>query len=260
VIVTEKNNIRQELAANLSIMSIDLEFVDPQKTYLELQTKFNIDPFKVTQSQSLETDVKSLINAYVRNELNTFDATFRRSNLLTQIDNLSPAILNSRMTVRMQQRIDIQGLIEIKEKQLEDNGVLPEDFDTYYESDHVVNFPVYLAQPDKDDYTVTSSIFKSNGQYFVIKNKLGSTQLQMVDLNDVVKISNVGSYDPGLGQVKINSLLVDKDGFVGSDIKISATPANQSTVTPLRNYIITLDEEVSSVMSRIDTGEIKVTL
>lgn len=260
VIVTEKNNIRQELAANLSIMSIDLEFVDPQKTYLELQTKFNIDPFKVTQSQSLETDVKSLINTYVRNELNTFDATFRRSNLLTQIDNLSPAILNSRMTVRMQQRIDIQGLIEIKEKQLEDNGVLPEDFDTYYESDHVVNFPVYLAQPDKDDYTVTSSIFKSNGQYFVIKNKLGSTQLQMVDLNDVVKISNVGSYDPGLGQVKINSLLVDKDGFVGSDIKISATPANQSTVTPLRNYIITLDEEVSSVMSRIDTGEIKVTL
>lgn len=260
VIATEKNNIRQELAANLSIMSIDLEFVDPQKTYLELQTKFNIDPFKVTQSQSLETDVKSLINTYVRNELNTFDATFRRSNLLTQIDNLSPAILNSRMTVRMQQRIDIQGLIEIKEKQLEDNGVLPEDFDTYYESDHVVNFPVYLAQPDKDDYTVTSSIFKSNGQYFVIKNKLGSTQLQMVDLNDVVKISNVGSYDPGLGQVKINSLLVDKDGFVGSDIKISATPANQSTVTPLRNYIITLDEEVSSVMSRIDTGEIKVTL
>jgi hypothetical protein len=53
---------------------------------------------------------------------------------------------------------------------------------------------------------------------------------------------------------------VDKDGFVGSDIKISATPANQSTVTPLRNYIITLDEEVSSVISRIDTGEIKVTL
>ena len=260
VIATEENNIRQELAANLSIMSIDLEFVDPQKTYLELQTKFNIDPFKVTQSQSLETDVKSLINAHVRNELNTFDATFRRSNLLTQIDNLSPAILNSRMTVRMQQRIDIQGLIEIKEKQLEDNGVLPEDFDTYYESDHVVNFPVYLAQPDKDDYTVTSSIFKSNGQYFVIKNKLGSTQLQMVALNDVVKISNVGSYDPGLGQVKINSLLVDKDGFVGSDIKISATPANQSTVTPLRNYIITLDEEVSSVISRIDTGEIKVTL
>ena len=124
----------------------------------------------------------------------------------------------------------------------------------------MVNFPVYLAQPDKDDYTVTSSIFKSNGQYFVIKNKLGSTQLQMVDLNDVVKISNIGSYDPGLGQVKINSLLVDKDGFVGNNIKISATPSNQSTVTPLRNYIITLDEEVSSVVSKIDTGEIRVTL
>lgn len=260
VIRSEKNNIRQELAANLSIMSIDLEFVEPQKTYLELQTKFNIDPFKITQSQALESDVKSLIDTYVRNELNTFDTTFRRSNLLTQIDNLSPAILNSRMTVRVQQRIDIQRLIGIKEKQLEDNGVLSEDFDTYYESDHVVNFPVYLAQPDKDDYTVTSSIFKSNGQYFVIKNKLGSTQLQMLDLNEVVRISNIGSYDPGLGQVKINSLSVDNDGFLASGIKISAIPANQSTITPLRNYIITLDEEVSSVMSKVDTDEIKVTL
>lgn len=260
VIREEKNRIQQELAANLSIMSIDLSFVDPQETFLELKTRFNIDPLKITQSQTLESDVKSLISSYVQKELNTFDSTFRRSNLLTQIDNLSPAILNSRIDVNLQQRIDIDALIATKEKQLEDNGVLPENFDTYYESDHIVNFPVYLSQPDKDDYTVKSSIFKSSGQYVVIKNKLGSNQLQLVDLNDVIKITNIGTYDPSLGRVELRSLLVDKDGYVGGGIKISATPANQSTITPLRNYIITLDEEVSSVMSKLDTGEIKVTL
>ena len=256
----EKTRIQQELASNLSIMSIDLEFVDPQETFLELQTVFNIDPLKVTQSQTLETDVKSLVNTHVQTELNTFGATFRRSNLLTQIDNLSPAILNSRMTVRMQQRIDITALIAAKEAQLEANGVLPEDFDTYYESDHIVNFPVVLAEPDKDDHTVVSSVFKSNGLNVVIKNKLGTNQLQLLDLNDVVKIANIGTYNAAKGQVEIRSLLVDKDNHIGDGIKISVLPANQSTISPLRNYIITQDEDLSTVLSNVDRGEVKVTL
>lgn len=256
----EKTRIQQELASNLSIMSIDLEFVDPQETFLELQTVFNIDPLKVTQSQTLETDVKSLVNTYVQTELNTFGSTFRRSNLLSQIDNLSPAILNSRMTVRMQQRIDITALIAAKEAQLAENGVLPEDFETYYESDHIVNFPVVLAEPDKDDHTVVSSVFKSNGLNVVIKNKLGTNQLQLLDLNDVVKIANIGTYNAAKGQVEIRSLLVDKDSYIGDGIKISVLPANQSTISPLRNYIITQDEDLSTVLSNVDRGEVKVTL
>lgn len=256
----EKTRIQQELASNLSIMSIDLEFVDPQETFLELQTVFNIDPLKVTQSQTLESDVRSLVNTHVQTELNTFGATFRRSNLLTQIDNLSPAILNSRMTVRMQQRIDITALIAAKEAQLAANGVLPEDFDTYYESDHIVNFPVVLAEPDKDDHTVISSVFKSNGLNVVIKNKLGTNQLQLLDLNEVVKIANIGTYNAAKGQVEIRSLLVDKDSYIGDGIKISVLPANQSTISPLRNYIITQDEDLSTVLSNVDRGEIKVTL
>lgn len=257
---SERTRIQQELAANLSIMSIDLEFVEPQETFLELQTVFNIDPLKVTQSQSLETDVKSLVNTYVQTELNTFGTTFRRSNLLTQIDNLSPAILNSRMTVRIQQRIDITTLITEKETQLATNGVLPEDFDTYYESDHTVKFPVILSEPDNDDHTILSSVFKSNGQNVTIKNKLGSTQLQLIDLNNVVKVTNVGSYDPAKGTVFLSSLVVDKNSYIGNGIKISALPANQSTIKPLRNYIITQDEDLSSVISNLYNNDVKVTL
>ena len=111
VIQTEKTRIQQELAANLSIMSIDLEFVDPQETYLELQTLFNVDALKANQAQTLETDVHSLITNYVETELSTFNSVFRRSNLLTQIDNLSTTILNSRMNVRIQQRIPVDELL-----------------------------------------------------------------------------------------------------------------------------------------------------
>jgi len=257
IVETEKTRIQNELAVNLSIMSIDLEFVDPEMTYLEIQTVFNVDALKANKAQTLETDVQSLINSHVQTELSTFNSTFRRSNLLTQIDNLSPAILNSRMAVRVQQRIPVtEMLTELNEKRLEEGLGLTDKI----EQDFHVNFPVFLAEPDKDDHTITSSVFKSNGQNVIIKNKLGSTKLQLLDMDNVVKIDNIGSYEPARGTVTLNALTVDENSYVDDVIKISATPANQSTIVPLRNYIITLDSGLSITRSNLDTGAIKVEL
>ena len=254
---TEKTRIQNELADNLSIMSIDLEFIDPEMTYLEIQTVFNVDALKANKAQTLETDVQSLVNTHVQTELSTFNSIFRRSNLLTQIDNLSPAILNSRMTVRVQQRIPVtEMLTELNEKRLEEGLGLTDKI----EQDFHVNFPVFLAEPDKDDHTITSSVFKSNGQNVIIKNKLGSTKLQLLDMDNVVKIDNIGSYEPARGTVTLNALTVDENSYVDDVIKISATPANQSTIVPLRNYIITLDSGLSTTQSNLDTGAIKVEL
>ena len=257
VIQTEKTRIQQELAANLSIMSIDLEFVDPQETYLELQTLFNVDALKANQAQTLETDVHSLITNYVDTELSTFNSVFRRSNLLTQIDNLSTSILNSRMNVRIQQRIPVDELLTTLNEQRVAAGMGVTD---KLEQDFIVNFPVLLADPDKDDHVITSSVFKSNGQNVIIKNKLGSTKLQLVDMDDVVKIDNIGVYDPAKGEVCLIALTVDENSYVDGSIKISATPANQSTITPLRNYIITLDTDLSITRSNLDAGTVKVQL
>ena len=257
VIQTEKTRIQQELAANLSIMSIDLEFVDPQETYLELQTLFNVDALKANQAQTLETDVHSLITNYVETELSTFNSVFRRSNLLTQIDNLSTTILNSRMNVRIQQRIPVDELLATLNDQRNNAGMGVTD---KLEQDFIVNFPVLLADPDKDDHVITSSVFKSNGQNVIVKNKLGSTKLQLVDMDDVVKIDNIGVYDPAKGEVCLIALTVDENSYVDGSIKISATPANQSTITPLRNYIITLDTDLSITRSNLDAGTVKVQL
>lgn len=254
---TEQERIKKELTSNLSIMSIDLEFVSPQKTYLEINTLFNIDPLKVTKSQILETDVRGLINTHVQSELSTFNAIFRRSNLLTQIDNLSPAILNSRMTLKVQQRIPITEMFtELNEKRIAEGLGITDKI----EQDFHVNFPVFLAEPDKDDHTITSSVFKSNGKNVIIKNKLGSTKLQLLDMDNVVKIDNIGSYEPARGTVTLNALTVDENSYVDDVIKISATPANQSTIVPLRNYILTIDEGLSMTYSNVDTGVIKVDL
>ena len=234
-----KSLIESQLTSNLSIMSIETEFVDPLETYLEIQTSFNVDPLKnLTTLEALQSQVNSFVSTYVSTNLGTFGAIFRRSNLLSEIDNLSSAILNSKMDVKIQQRITPSLNIE---------------------KDYVLNYPCALSTTDKDTHVVTSSVFKNptHGNV-VIKNELGSNRLQMLDLDGVIKIQNIGSYDASKGEVKLNALNISQ--VSGDSLKVSTVPANQSTISPLRNYVITLDEEISIASGSIDTGSTKVLL
>lgn len=251
-------DIKSQLIDNLSIMSIDTEFVAPAETFLELTTVFNIDPIKSPLStQALQVQVNEYIVQYMADTTTKFGAIFRRSNLLAKIDELSSAILNSKMSVRAQQRINVSE--EIASINIIRQGLpTPLSILDYLEREHTVNFPFKLASPDNDDHTITSSLFKSNGQNVLIQNELGSSKLQLVDINNVVKVPNVGSYDAAKGIVSISSLRIDENGYVGTGIKISAVPANQSTLNPLRNYTVTLDESLSSTTGYADAGATKV--
>jgi len=251
-------DIKSQLIDNLSIMSIDTEFVAPAETFLELTTVFNIDPIKSPLStQALQVQVNEYIVQYMADTTTKFGAIFRRSNLLAKIDELSSAILNSKMSIRAQQRINVSE--EIASINIIRQGLpTPLSILDYLEREHIVNFPFKLASPDKDDHTITSSLFKSNGQNVLIQNELGSSKLQLVDINNVVKVPNVGSYDAAKGIVSISSLRIDENGYVGTGIKISAVPANQSTLNPLRNYTVTLDESLSSTTGYADAGATKV--
>jgi len=239
-----KGQIESQLTSNLSIMSIDTVFVDPKETYIELKTTFNINPLKTSLSTStIESNINSFISQYFTENLNTFDKIFRRSNLLAQIDDFSNAILNSKMSVKIQQRLTSDIIFDNIEK------------------DYTLNFPVTISSPDKDEHIITSSVFSSNGVNVTIMNELGSSKLRLIGLDGAVIIDNIGSYDSAKGSVTLSSLFIDQSSYLSeTGIKISATPSNQSTISPLRNYIIVLDSDFSSTVGLVDTGETRVTL
>jgi len=246
-----KTMIRDRLTNDRSIMSIDTEFVEPQETYLEINAFFNIDSLQAAETvESMQVSVKNLIKTFVGTNLDTFGKTFRRSHLVAEIDDSSNAIINSRVDIKVQQRINLD------EEFLRLESLLPEDDDRLPLSsttqDFTLQFPFALANPDKDDFIITSSVIKFNGENVIIKNKLGDTQLQLVDFNNDVKLKNVGYYEPGSGKVYLQSLTILRDGYVGDSLKISATPSNPSTLRPKRNYIITVDENDVFVRGYID--------
>ena len=236
-----QNNIVSNFTDTLGIMSIETEFVDPVDIFLELVVNFDFDPsltgFTLT---STENSIYNFITTFFNRNLNTFDKIFRRSNLLTEIDALDPAILSSRCETKVQ--IRMTPVIGINNTE-------------------VLAFPMKIATPDDINHIVESSVFTFGDKVCQIKNILSGTTLQIIDVDGNVLLDNVGEYKPADGQVEIIGF--NPQAFIGGDtfIKFSVTPENQSVVKPLRNYIIRFDTSRSSATATIDRQQtaLKVT-
>ena len=236
-----QNNIVSNFTDTLGIMSIETEFVDPVDVFLELVVNFDFDPsltgFTLT---STENSIYNFITTFFTRNLNTFDKIFRRSNLLTEIDALDPAILSSRCETKVQ--IRMSPVIGINNTE-------------------VLAFPMKIATPDDINHIVESSVFTFEDKVCQIKNILSGTTLQIIDVDGNVLLDNVGEYKPADGQVEIIGF--NPQAFIGGDtfIKFSVTPENQSVVKPLRNYILRFDTSRSSATATIDRQQtaLKVT-
>lgn len=238
---TVEDSIVSTLSDNLSIMSIDTKFADTLTTYIETQTFFNFNPALVSNTlNTTEGQVRDVVSQYFTDNLNKFNGIFRRSQILSSVDNLSPAVLDSRMDVKVQMRFE---------------PILSKA------SNYVIQYPVELAAPNSITYTITSSPLVVNGKTCIIRNKLGSTSLEVVSADSgAVVITSIGSYSPSNGTINIVSLKPTSILAAVNYIKMSAVPSNQSTIKPLRNYVLVQDQVNSFASATVDYQDIKATL
>lgn len=229
-----KANIISNLTDNLAVMSIDTEYSDPITAYLQITTTFNFDPDQTNlTSQATETLIENTIQTFFNDNLNTFGTTFRRSNLLTDIDALSPAILNSKMDIRMQQRFT-------------------PTLNTA--ADYTIAFPQKIATADDVLHTVHSTSFTYNGVSAKLECKLTTNNIQIVnDTDGTVLVDNIGTFNSEAGTVNLVGLNIS--AISGTEIKVTARPANESTIRPLRGYILSYDASVSAATAILDTQE-----
>ena len=115
-----------------------------------------------------------------------------------------------------------------------------------------VNFPTSIAVPDDVFHRVQSDAFEFNGFVSTIKNRLGSSVLEIVDLDGNVLLDNVGEYNSLSGKVTLVGFrptqLISGQTF----LPIRVTPKSEGTIKPLRNYILQLDTARSSATAEID--------
>jgi len=227
-----KDSIVNNFTQNLAVMSIETKFTDPVETFIELTTNFQFDPALTGSTlYSTEAEIFNFKKSYFKNNLGKFDTVYRRSNLLTELDALSPAILSTKQDVKAQLRFEPTVGVS---------------------TDHKLSFPMKIAAPDDVQPIVTSTTFQYLGKVALIKNKLESSILQIYDLNGNVLLDNVGEYRAQEGIVDIVAINPQALLFGVNYIKVSVVPENQSLIKPLRNYILSLDEDLTSATAIID--------
>lgn len=226
-----QNDITSNLIEPLGTVGIDPVYIEPIETKIGINVYFDFNPtLSGITSQATEDLVKTTITDYFETNLGQFRAEFRKSNLLTVIDELSDGILSSRMNITFNQSI---------------TPILGES------NSYTVAFPGEISAPSSSERIITSDRFTYSGTACLIVNKLDSDQLQIVDTSGNVIVNNVGSYSRGSGTVSIVNFAPDTI-LSGSTIRIKAVPANPSTIKPLRNYILTLDTVDLGAQSTVD--------
>ena len=232
--VTVTKEAIQDLAKQLSVASFDLKFADPEKTFLETRLFFQFNPRLTTLSlNTIQANVQNTVNKYFTDNVGKFGQSFRRSNLLTLVDDVSPAVLSSRAEIFMQRRIE-PTLSKIM--------------------DHKIRYPAAIAAADDEFHRITSTQFQFKGATCILRNKLKSNKLEVYDQgNDIVIVDNVGDYSNDT--VSVVGLQVDAIIGGGTELKISTKPANESAISPTRQDVLEYDASLSfSKVVEIDTG------
>jgi len=122
-----------ELANQLQVISFRIRFVEPEITFIQLETAFQYNPNQTSLSKNgLRTEAAAKIAEYFTNNTGKFNEAFRRSPVLTIVDDVDPSILSSRQTVKMQKRFvpTAPTLIRTINNDITDILALPDDLMT----------------------------------------------------------------------------------------------------------------------------------
>ena len=112
-----------------------------------------------------------------------------------------------------------------------------------------LKFPTSIAVPDDDQYIISSNAFVYKGVQCVLKNKLSTNTIQVLNVSGgEVIVDDIGSYQSGTGIVTINYFNPTSISGGATDIKLSAVPSNQSAITPTRNDVLVYDADRSSTV------------
>jgi len=236
--ISLKNSITENFAKNLSVMSITTEFVDPQELYFNIECDVQFNPEKTAATAAaINNNVLSQINSHFNEKLNGFKKTFRKSTLLTEIDNLSPAILST--AIRIKNQLRFVPNINIK-------------------ANYEIYFPFAVALPDDDYYSIISTEFKiqESAKFARFQNKLNSSTLQIVATDGEVLVDNCGFIDTISGKVVIYSFNPSTIYDGTNYLKLIVIPADQNTIRPMRNYTMKIDNTLTTVSSNIDKNQI----
>lgn len=231
----EKAFIIENILKQKNVVSITPFMVDPEYTYIKLETFFKYNPNLTDRKKAeLQSLVSNVVSEYNDTELKQFDGVFRFSKLLRNIDASDPAILNSYMRVYMFKVVTPSNTV-----------------DNYFDLEFAS--PIYTTSSDEPVMESTSFLINGIVHYFADAKITNSTNRRIYMYKIVDGIQTTVSLDAGRiytteGRVVINNFRPDAT----DPITLTFTP-NSNDLAPKRNQLLSIDMTKVTVNGDVDT-------
>ncbi len=232
-----------------AIASIRPVIIDPETTFITLDTTFKYDTTATTKdSSTLATNVLAQISNYNNDTLKNFTGVFRHSKLLEAINAADTSLLSNITTVKMYKTITPTLNSALK----------------YTVSFNNAFYNPHTEHNKSGGGIISSTGFKINNDDSTNEHFLdddGAGNLRVYYLSGTTRIytsSTFGTVNYTTGQVILTSANITSisnvDGAASTLIRIFAIP-NSNDIVPVRNQTLEIDTANSTINGDIDTVE-----
>ena len=244
-LTTEQKSNLVTAFAPFKVASVTPVIVDPETTFLILNTNFQYDS---TSTTSTKDELASLVNTTISNysttDLQDFNNVFRHSKLLRLIDETDSSILNNTTTVTMGKFFTpVVG-----------------------ESSYNINFNNAFFNPHSGHNADAGGILASTGfyldndtttEYFFDDDGSGNLRIYSLSSAGVRTYLNstAGTVDYVNGTISIGTLNItavsNVDGASSTKIRVTVIPKSNDVV-PVRNQLLEIDLVNSTISGSVD--------
>jgi hypothetical protein len=232
-----------------AIASVRPIIIDPETTFLTLDTTFKYDTTATTKdSSTLATNVLSAITSYNNDTLQNFTGVFRHSKLLEAINGADTSILSNITTIKMYKTITPTLNSALK----------------YTISYNNAFYNPHSGHNSSGGGVISSTGFKisnddSTNEHFLDDD--GEGNIRVYYLSGTTRIytsTTFGTVNYTTGEVVLTSANITSisnvDGAASTLIRIFAIPSSNDVV-PVRNQVLEIDTTNSTINGDIDTVE-----
>ena len=238
---SEKTAIKNKLNT-LNMLTVRPEIVDAEIVKILLSTTFKYNEQSTTLSQGeLETVVTNAIRDYDTSSLTNFDAVFRHSNLVKQIDESNSAILSNTTNVRLQKKLEVKPGQLIGYTNPFGNGFYNPTSGYNAASGGITNTSGFYSVGDATNVHYFDDDGKGNLREYYLS---GSTRIYVN--------SNAGTVNYSTGLITINAINITSTVNVDSTIDFTMIP-NGNDVVATRGILVDISTTDIKVVGEVDT-------
>ena len=232
-----------------AVASIRPVIIDPETTFITLNTSFKYDSGATTKDVStLKTNILAAITTYGNDTLENFVGVFRHSRLTESINNADTSILSNITTVKLYKFIT---------PTLNEGLKYTLSFNNAFYNPH-------SGHNSTGGGVVSSTGFKINDDSSTNEHFLdddGAGIIRVYYLSGTTRIytsSTFGTIDYTTGEIILTSAHITSisnvDGAVSTRIRVFAIPSSNDVV-PVRNQVLSIDTSNSTFDGDVDAVE-----